>query len=152
MASGINFNPASRQVSGGTTNRAQSAQETVTPNPTDGFQAGNFQPEAQPMATGEPGSVDFKVTKEQLTSSAFQQTLATLASSGIHVNITLVSAADAQPNTTGGGGGDVSRSEFNQLQNQVNQQGNQLNSLESRFGNLAQSVKPKPAPPTYGGD
>lgn len=151
MASGINFNPASRQISGGTTNRAQQPQETATPNPTDGFQAGNFQTEAQPMAAGDPGSVDFKVSKEELTSAAFQQTLATLASSGIHVNITLVSAAEAKPNTSGGGG-DVKRSEFDQLQNQVNQQGNQLNNLESRFGNLAQSVKPKPAPPTYGGD
>jgi len=151
VASGINFNPASRQVSGGSVNRAQQSQETATPNPTDAFQAGNFQVEAQPMAAGDPGSVDFKVTKEQLTSSAFQQTLATLASSGIHVNITLISAAEAQPNTTGAGG-DVGRPEFNQLQNQVNQQGNQLNNLESRFGNLAQSVKPKPAPPTYGGD
>lgn len=151
MASGINFNPASRQISSGPVNRAQPGQEAAAPNPTDGFQAGSFQVEAQPTAAGGPGSVDFKVTKEQLTSTAFQQTLATLASSGIHVNITLLSAAEAQPNTTGGGG-EVSRPEFNQLQNQVNQQGDQLSSLESRFGNLAQSVKPKPAPPTYGGD
>ncbi|MBX3171397.1 MAG: hypothetical protein KF760_28575 [Candidatus Eremiobacteraeota bacterium] len=151
MASGINFNPASRQISGGTSpNRAQQPQELSVPDPTDGFQASNFQAKAQPMAASSAGSVDFKVTKEQLTSAAFQQTLATLASSGIQVTITLLNAAEAQPNTTGAG--DVSRSEFTQLQNQVNQQGSQLNNLESRFGNLAQSVKPKPAPPTYGGD
>ena len=143
MASGINFNPASRQVSGGAQNRAQQTQESVTPNPTDGFQPGNFQAQAQPMAAGAPGSVDFHVTKEQLTSTAFQNTLATLASQGVQVNISLVNAAEAQPNLAGGS--EVNRSEFNQLQNQVN-------NLENRVNRLTQSAPPPPAPPTYGGD
>jgi len=138
VASGINFNPASRQVSGGAQSRAQQSQETVTPNPTDGFQPGNFQAQAQPMAAGDPGSVDFHVTKEQLTSAAFQSTLATLASQGVQVNISLVNAAEAQPNVAGA---EVNRAEFTQLQNQVQ-------NLENRVNQIA----PKPAPPTYGGD
>lgn len=147
MASGINFNPASRQIGNqNNINRGPGVQEQVQ-SFSDGFQASGIPaPEAQPAA-GEPGAVEFKVTKEQLTSAAFQQTLATLASSGVHVAITLINAGDAQPNTTGGG--DVTRPEFNQLQNQVNQQGNQLNTLQSQYGNIAHS---KPSPPTYGGD
>lgn len=147
MASGINFNPASRQIGNNNNiNRGPGVQEQVQ-SFSDGFQASGIPaPEAQPAA-GEPGAVEFKVTKEQLTSAAFQQTLATLASSGVHVAITLINAGDAQPNTTGGG--DVTRPEFNQLQNQVNQQGNQLNTLQSQYGNIAHS---KPSPPTYGGD
>ncbi len=140
MASGINFNPASRQISGGVQNRPQQSQEIATPNPTDGFQPGSF--EAQPMAAGNPGSVAFHVTKEQLTSTAFQSTLATLASQGVQVNISLVNAAEAQPNVAGA---EVNRAEFTQLQNQVH-------NLENRVSQIAQSVQPKPAPPTYGGD
>ena len=152
MASGINFNPASRQVGSnpGTINRGPGTQEQVQ-GFSDGFQASGIPaPEAQPAA-GEPGAVEFKVTKEQLTSAAFQQTLATLASSGVHVAITLINAGDAQPNTTGNGGGDVTRPEFNQLQNQVNQQGQQLNTLQSQYGNISGGYQ-KPSPPTYGGD
>ncbi|MBS2036303.1 hypothetical protein JST97_15035 [bacterium] len=148
MASGINFNPASRQVGNQTPiQRGPAAQEQQVQNFNDGFQASGL-PEAQPV-TGNAGVVEFKVTKEQLTSQAFQQTLATLASSGVQVAVTVITGSEAQPEPSHDKG-EVTRSEFNQLQTQVNHQGSQLNSLQSQYGNLAGSHKP--SPPTYGGD
>lgn len=137
MASGINFNPASRPLSGATNNRTQPTRNTEAVHPTDAFQPGSFHMEAQPTADGDPAEVEFKVSKEELTSAAFQQALATLASSGVQINITLVSAAEAQPNTTGAG--DLGR---------PNQQDTQLKALQDRFGILAHTVKPGTPPPT----
>lgn len=134
MASGINFNPASYQVGGGASvNRQQTPREQGAPDPSDGFQASDAQPSAATGATT-PSPVHLEVTKEQLTSAAFQQTLATLASSGIPVTVSLVTASTATP------------APAPQPQQQPPQQ-----SVQTGFGNIAPTPRP-PSPPTYGGD
>ena len=130
MASGINFNPASYQVGGGASvNRQQPTREQSAPGPSDGFQSSGAQPFAATGATT-PSPVHIEVTVEQLTSAAFQQTLATLASSGIPVTVSVVTASTATPAPT---------------------PQPQQPSVQTGFGNIAPTPRP-PSPPTYGGD
>ncbi|MFN8607261.1 MAG: hypothetical protein U0931_07000 [Vulcanimicrobiota bacterium] len=149
MASGINFNPASRQVGNQTNIQRAAGPKEQAQSFNDGFQAsgGVPAPDAQPVATT-PGQVELKVSREELLSQGFQQTVATLASAGIQVAVTVIASGNARPSSSGN---EVTRNEFNQLQNQVNQQGSQLNTLQSQYGNIAGSYH-KPSPPTYGGD
>jgi len=136
VASGINFNPASFQTGGGASvNRQPSTRKQGAPEPSDGFQASGAQPSAAAGPTT-PAPVHLEVTREQLTSAAFQQTLATLASSGIPVTVGLIASSEATPAAAP------------QVNVQVTVQPQQ--SLQTGFGNIAPSQKP--SPPTYGGD
>jgi hypothetical protein len=106
-------------------------------NPSDGFRSGEV---AEPPKASILQKMDMTVTPEQLTSAAFQQTLVLLSASGIHVNLTVVAATQAQP---------APRNEEAEFRQDVRQS---LNRVESNVGYIAEAVKPQAKPPTYGGD
>lgn len=90
MASGVHFNPASFQIQGSTRTARSLPAEQATVNPNDGFQPSEA---AQPAAnTAAVEKLTLNVTAEQLASTAFQQTLATLSASGIQVNVAVLEA------------------------------------------------------------
>ncbi len=129
MASGINFNPSTRLLTGGgsTVSRSQPSEEVIAQNPIDGFQPFSYQfaTQTQTLTPSEPGVVDFRVSRDQLTSAAFQQTLSTLASSGHHVTITVIAASEAVPDVQS----------YTQTLSSAG--------LEDRFGNFSHTVKPQ---------
>lgn len=140
MASGINFNPTSFQVTGkGITRSPGAPAEEPTPEPSDGFQMSQAQPAANSSSVK---SVTMNVTAEQLASAAFQQTLATLSASGIQVNVALMDKNSSGPWAEDRG--DIS------VKGRRNSDPD-----ESQHGIIA-DAKPKPKKtkkaPTYGGD
>lgn len=144
MASGVGFNPASFGGQTGKTGHVQQHRQSEQPvaNPTDGFQASGLteQPNAAPTG-GVQQSVTLTVTPEQLSSAAFQQTLATMQNSGIHVTIAL--AQTPSPNSS------AKDDEIRQLRQDLN---TAMHHIDQGMGYIAERVTPKPAPPKYGGD
>lgn len=155
MASGVNFNNSSFHIPQGVSRTSAAVpKEQPVANPSDGFQPSE-QPAATPTATTTPG-VTFNCTPQQLGTAAFQQTLATLASSGIPVSVTLLNTGDSQPQASSGDS--VSRQEFQNLKGSVESLAGGMGRLESQLGIIAQKINqpstPAPTyhPPTYGGD
>lgn len=165
MAEGIRFNPIS--FTPPTTGirppqRTEAADPGAQFNTSDGLQLSGAQPNANTAAAAPtPGqTVTLQVTAEQLASAAFQQTLASLSSSGVQVSISLLSAAEATPaqNTQATArpnlgvsedlglvaGGWVPDSYVPPSMNKDNDLGNQRS--------IGPKYTPGKAAPTYGGD
>ncbi|ODT74662.1 hypothetical protein ABS71_05320 [bacterium SCN 62-11] len=98
---------------------------TISSSSADSFAASTTDAASQPGVSDAPQVVDFRVTKEQLSSATLKLALSTVASQGMHVNITLVSAAEAQPYPTYSG---ITTTVDGQL------------SLEERFGKLSHTT------------
>ena len=127
VASGIPFHMGPRPIQGAALTWVKPPQQTLTiSSASDSFtMSTSSQPEAQPGVSDAPQVVDFRVTKEQLSSATLKLALSTVASQGMHVNITLVSAAEAQPYPTYTG---ITTTTEGQL------------SLEERFGKLSHTT------------
>jgi len=143
MASGVGFNPSSFQMPGqGGVRRHAGTQSEGSGTPADGFQSSGVSEQAQTAPAVNPKNITLNVTPEQLTSAAFQQTLATLQNSGFQVTLALQTASSAEPAPA------PPRSESG-WQREVS---GSLNRIESQVGFIADQVKPKPAPASYGHD
>lgn len=110
-----------RPIQGAALTWVKPPQQTLTISNADSFTMST----ASPDANGGPQVVDFRVTKEQLSSADLKLALSTVASQGMHVNITLVTAAEAQPYPTYSG---ITTTTDGQL------------SLEDRFGKLSHTI------------
>lgn len=127
-------------------------QET-TPVFSDGFQASEatgVQPNAVPQAA-QP-SITLKATPSQMATQGFQQTLATLAASGVPVQIVLVAEQTLSPNA------DLSALKQNDARQDrdISNLGGQVSYLSDRVNNYIKPPAPEPKPPhqtpSYGSD
>lgn len=126
-------------------------QET-TPVFSDGFQASEGTG-VQPNAVPQPGqpAVTLQATPSQMATQGFQQTLATLAASGVPVQIVLVAEQTLSPNA------DLSALKQNDARQDrdISNLGGQVSYLADQVKTYTKPPAPQPAPhrtPSYGSD